>query len=209
MESSAPTQEFEPASSPASADMPTAAAHPTIFASIRDQCSACGAAMASDQRYCVECGQRRGPARVPVTGGLPQRGRDATAAPRPRRRPRIPIDSTLIAGIGTLLLAMGIGVLIGRSGNSTAAKSPRVQVVTVAGGGGAASGGATTGAPATPPAVGSGSSSTKSGGAHSAASATPTSKKPAVAPPKTVTVGSAGHGPGYQNGHFTGNFFGP
>jgi len=209
MESSAPTQEFEPSSRPASADIPTPAAHPTIFAPIRDQCSACGAAMASDQRYCVECGERRGPARVPLTDGLAQRGRDAPAAPRPQRRPRIPIDSTLIAGIGTLLLAMGIGVLIGRSGNSTAAKSPRVQVVTVQGGGGAASGAATTAATATPPAVGSGSSSTKSGGAHSAASATPTSKKPAVAPPKTVTVGSPGHGPGYQNGHFTGNFFGP
>jgi hypothetical protein len=208
MESSAPTQEFEPASTTASADMPTAGAHPAIFASSRDQCSACGAAMASDQRYCVECGHRRGPARVPVTDGLAQRDRDATAAPRPQRRPRIPIDSTLIAGIGTLLLAMGIGVLIGRSGNSTAAKSPRVQVVTVPGGG-VASSGATTGATATPPAVGSGSSSTKSGGNHSAASATPTSKKPAVAPPKTVTVGSSGHGPGYQNGHFTGNFFGP
>jgi hypothetical protein len=189
--------------------MPTAGAHHTIFASIRDQCSACGAAMASDQRYCVECGQRRGPARVPATDALAQPGREAPAATRPQRRPRIPIDSTLIAGIGTLLLAMGIGVLIGRSGNSTAAKSPRVQVVTVAGGAGATSTGAATGATATPPAVGSGSSSTKSGGTHSAASATPTSKKPAAPPPKTVTVGSPGHGPGYQNGHFTGNFFGP
>jgi hypothetical protein len=164
--------------------------------------------MASAQRYCIECGQRRGPARVPLADGLAPRGQDTTAAPRPRRRPRVPIDSTLIAGIGTLLLAMGIGVLIGRSGNSTAAKSPRVEVVTVAGGGGAASSGAATGATATPPAAGSGSSSTKSGGAHSAASATRTSKRPAVAPPKTVTVGSPGRGPGYQNGHFTGNFFG-
>jgi hypothetical protein len=35
-------------------------------------------------------------------------------------------------------------------------------------------------------------------------------KKAAAAPqPKVVTVGSPGHGPGYQNGHFTGNFFGP
>jgi hypothetical protein len=209
MESSAPTQEFEAASRPASADVAVAGAHPSIFTSTRDQCSACGAAMASDQRYCVECGQRRGAARVPVTDGLAQRAREAPAARRPQRRLRIPIDSTLIAGIGTLLLAVGIGVLIGRSGNSTAAKSPRVQVVTVAGGGGAASSGAATGTTATPPAAGSGASSTKSGATHSAASATATSKKAAAAPPKTVTIGSPGHGPGYQNGHFTGNFFGP
>jgi hypothetical protein len=209
MESSAPTQEFQPASAPAPADIATAGAHPSIFASIRDQCSACAAAMAPDQRYCVECGQRRGPARVPVIDGLAQRAREAPAARRPPRRLRVPIDSTLIAGIGTLLLAMGIGVLIGRSGNSTAAKSPRVQVVTVPGAGGAVSSGAATSATATPPAAGSGAAATKSGGTHSAASATPTSKKPAAAPPKTVTVGSPGHGPGYQNGHFTGNFFGP
>jgi hypothetical protein len=32
--------------------------------------------------------------------------------------------------------------------------------------------------------------------------------KAAGPPPKVVTVGSAGKGPGYQKGHFTGNFFG-
>jgi hypothetical protein len=32
--------------------------------------------------------------------------------------------------------------------------------------------------------------------------------KAAGPPPKVVTVGSPGKGPGYQKGHFTGNFFG-
>ena len=95
-----------------------------MIASIREQCSACGAAMASDQRYCVECGQRRGPARVP----LMERSRSARdrRPPHPSpRRPHMSVNSTLIAGIGTLLLAMGVGVLIGRSSNNASPKSPR------------------------------------------------------------------------------------
>ena len=69
------------------------------------------------------------------------------------------VNSTLIAIIGTLLLAMGVGVLIGRSGNSTSAKSPPAQVVTVAG-----AAGATAGATSTQPASSGGATSiTKSG----------------------------------------------
>ncbi len=39
------------------------------------------------------------------------------APSRARERPRASVNATLIAGIGTLLLAMGIGVLIGRLGH--------------------------------------------------------------------------------------------
>jgi hypothetical protein len=208
MGSSTRTEEFKPTTEHLSADVTTTAVQPSMFAAVREQCSACAAAMASDQRYCVECGQRRGPARVPLMEGPAQSAGEAPAARRPRRRPRMSVDSTLIAGIGTLLLAMGTGVLIGRSGNNASPKSPRVQVVTVSGGGGTASSGATTSAAATPSAASGSANSTKSGGAHTAASLKSRSKKAAAAPPKTVTVGSPGHGPGYQNGHFTGNFFG-
>jgi hypothetical protein len=138
--------------------------------------------------------------------GPAQRALEVPQAPRPPRRPRMSVDSTLIAGIGTLLLAMGIGVLIGRSGNDGSAKSARVQVVTVAGGAGAASSGASQSAAATSPASSGGTTPTTPAGTHAKARAT--SKKSAVAPPKVVTVGSPGHGPGYQHGHFTGNFFG-
>ena len=178
-----------------------------MSAAIREQCSACGAAMASDQRYCVECGQRRGPARVPFMDEMAQTAREAPAARRsPRRRARMSVDATLIAGIGTLLLAMGIGVLIGRSSNGASSKSARVQVVTVAGGG--PSGGA---AAATTTASGAGAAtSTKAAASQAKVSATLAARKAAAGPPpKVVTVGSPGHGPGYQNGHFTGNFFGP
>ena len=114
------------------------------------------------------------------------------------------VNSSLIAIIGTLLLAMGVGVLIGRSGGSTSAKSPPAEVVTVAG-----AAGATAGATSTQPAAsGSATSITKSGATHTTSKSTSRSKKSAAAPPKIVKIGSAGHGPGYQNGHFTGNFFG-
>jgi hypothetical protein len=206
MESSTPTEELKPADEPASADVASAEVHPSMI-SIREQCSACAAAMASDQRYCVECGQRRGAARVPLMDGLTGRAREAPAARRAPRRPRMSVDSTLIAGIGTLLLAMGVGVLIGRSSNNASPKSPRVQV-TVAGGGAASSGATTSAAAAPPPAAGA-PTSRKPGATPTTASAKPPSNKAGTPPPKTVTVGTPGHGPGYQKGHFTGNFFGP
>ena len=74
--------------------------------------------MAADQRYCLECGQRRGDPRLPFMDAVvlmdtvikgPQR---ASAAPATRRRRWSP-NATLIAGIATLLLALGVGVLIG------------------------------------------------------------------------------------------------
>jgi hypothetical protein len=227
MESSTSTGQLEPAVEPASTDVvtpknvvtppdaasragagtppsePTTEVHPTMVASIREQCSACAAPMAPDQRYCVECGQRRGPARVAQLDGLAQRSREVAIERRPSRRPRMSVNSTLIAGIGTLLLAMGVGVLIGRSGN-TSAKAPPAQVVTVAGGGGSAAT-ATTGAATPSPSAGA-TTTTKSAATAGAKSA---SKAAAAAPVKTVKVGSTGNGAGYQKGHFTGNFFGP
>jgi hypothetical protein len=177
---------------------------------MREQCSACGAAMACDQRYCVECGERRGPARVPALTERAPSAREAPSASPSPRRARVPLNSTLLAGIGTLLLAMGVGVLIGRSGASTSAKPPPAQVVTIAGGAGAAG---TSTAPSTSPA---GTATTaKPGGATGAAGAAgagggkSASQTHAKAPPKAVKVGSPGKGAGYQHGHFTGNFFGP
>ncbi len=173
-----------------------------MIASIREQCSACGAAMASDQRYCVECGQRRGAPRVPLLDGTVRRAKQTPTAPRSPRRAPLQINSTLIAGIGTLLLAMGVGVLIGRSGN-TSAKTPPAQVVTVAGGAGTAPT-ATTSTAAQTPSAGAGKAA-KAGAAAAAAKSAP---KTHSAPPKVVKIGSKGKGPGYQHGHFTGNFFG-
>jgi hypothetical protein len=118
-------------------------------------------------------------------------------------------NASLIAGVGTLLLAMGIGVLIGRSGDhsgSTAA-TPPVQVVKVGGAG------AATGAAAKTASTGStGSKSTKvkvpaSKDANKQA-ANSVLKAKVKLPPAAVKLGDPGHGPGYKNGKFTGQFFG-
>jgi hypothetical protein len=177
---------------------------PSLITSIHEQCAACGAAMAPDQRYCVECGQRRGPARVPTLDGFAVRSPQGDSPRRPSRRPRLSPNSTLIAGVGTLLLALGVGVLIGRSGNNSSAKAPPAQIVTIAGGGGTAGTAATAELPQ------QSASSVSKGAKSSGAAGASAPKAPAKsAPLKALKVGSPGKGRGYQGGHFTGNFFGP
>jgi hypothetical protein len=162
--------------------------------------------MAPDQRYCIECGERR-------TGGglrdaLPRTQTTAVAA-APPRRPRMSANSSLIAGIATLLIAMGVGVLIGRSGDhSNKSANAPVQVVTVPAGG--AAGTATTGTTATTGASTT-SKSKKSKGATKKTAAQQTAAKAKVKlPPPVVKVGSkcATGAKGCQNHKFTGNFFG-
>jgi hypothetical protein len=107
------------------------------------QC-ACGAPLAADQRYCLECGERQVPMSSVLKGHPPAetRSQDAAGAPPalpPGAAPPGPSDGqaqrnstlTVIAGVGVLLLAMGVGVLIGRSGSSRPAPAP-AQVISVA-----------------------------------------------------------------------------
>ena len=75
---------------------------------VRGPCSSCGAQLATDQRYCVECGQRVGPPLAlpyalpaPVTE-LPAAGRWTFALPIP-----IQMASTFAA------IALGFGVVVG------------------------------------------------------------------------------------------------
>ena len=174
-----------------------------------DLCAACGAALAPDQRYCLQCGARLGQARSPaVKQQSPALVESTPLAPNRSRRPKMSADSTLIAGIGTLLLALGVGVLIGRSGNSSSTKTGAPQVLTIPSVASAAPGTGATGAAAATPA-------TTAATAASAASSSKTAKaKPPpvgakLAPVKgAVKIGSKGSGPGYQGGKFTGNFFG-
>lgn len=173
---------------------------PTLALPTGEQCGSCGAHLARDQRYCVECGDRRGKPRLPFMDGRPRQAPAPAAAPPPRRRRgSASPGATLVAGVGTLVLALGVGVLIGRSGGSGdggRAAAPAVQVVTVAGGGGAA-------ADTTPTTAATGG---KKKSAKTAAVRTlPRSKLP----PPTVRLGQRGSGPGFRHGRFTGQFFGP
>ncbi len=63
----------------------------------------------------------------------------ATPPPPSDRKPQgITANAALIAGIGTLVLAIGVGVLIGRSGDNGAATAANAapQIIKVGGGGG-------------------------------------------------------------------------
>jgi hypothetical protein len=65
----------------------------------------------------------------------------ATAPAPPDRRPFMSANASLVAGVATLVLAIGVGVLIGRSGDGGAgnAASATPQIIRVGGGGEVAS----------------------------------------------------------------------
>jgi hypothetical protein len=156
---------------------PMAGAEPAVTT---EPCAHCGAPLARDQRYCLECGTPR----TYLSGMLLERLR-ATSARGQQGQPGQPMPPngavsngpggygtdassslwqrgnalTLIASIGVLLLAMGVGVLIGRSGGSSSPSTPAPQVISVGGAGVAGAGVATTPATSTPET----SSSTKNG----------------------------------------------
>ena len=145
-------------------------------------CASCGTPLAADQRYCLECGARRADAPSFFLDTLS--AQDVNAAPAAATTPPPPAPAArsspaaVIAGIGVLLLAMGVGVLIGRAGGT--AKTPPAQVISV---GSVGSGGGVAGA---------GASTAGSAAAGSSASAAPTGAGSSSAAP--TTGGAAGTG---------------
>jgi hypothetical protein len=114
-----------------------------------EPCPACGAPLAADQRYCLNCGRRRAGPRVPYADLLAGRAPEevlppaASAPPPPPPPPRrgIPAGAAL-AGAGALSLALAIGVLIGAATSSeepqqVAAPVQKPPVINVNAGGGA------------------------------------------------------------------------
>ncbi len=111
-------------------------------------CPSCGAPLAGDQRYCLECGERRVPMSSLLFGGAPSTDASQGAShggvpavpPSPPGAAPVPGAPqrnqalTVIAGVGVLLLAVGVGVLIGRAGAPKQTAAP-AEVITVAGGG--------------------------------------------------------------------------
>jgi hypothetical protein len=119
--------------------------NPAHSVGVAEPCQNCGAPMATDQRYCLECGNRRAPMSSVLLGGPPRASEPTTAGrlvpetepPRPVAGPlRANNTLTLIAGVGVLMLAMGVGVLIGRAGAGPKSAAP--QVISVGSGGPAA-----------------------------------------------------------------------
>lgn len=118
----------------------------TVGGGSSENCPSCGAPLAVDQRYCLECGHRRGDPRLPFMDAvvfmeaINQPQTPATPASPDGNKPRggISANASLIAGIATLVLAIGVGVLIGQSGDNgtSSAANQAPQIIRVGGSGG-------------------------------------------------------------------------
>jgi len=146
-----------------------------------EPCASCGAPLAGDQRYCLECGARRAQARVPFrdilgSGAAPPPPPPAgVAAPAPESPPARS-GLAFLVGLLCLLAALGVGVLIGNSGDDkTAATPPPAQVITVSGA--AAAPAATTAATTSTPAASTSSSGASSSSAKSSKSSGSSTKR--------------------------------
>jgi len=150
---------------------------------VRGPCSSCGVTLATDQRYCVECGQRVGPP-LAMPYALPAKAAvgPAAATGRAWRLPIAPEMASLLAA-----LALGLGVVVGTAispnlAGIVAAPAPAPAVVAQA---------PPAAPPARPPKVGS-------GGGGAAAPAPVASVGFSTIPSATPggTSGSAGEGNG-------------
>jgi hypothetical protein len=187
-----------------------------LSGAVRDRCANCQQPLASDQRYCVNCGARRGTPRFSFDSLAAQ------AAPPPPEEPkhhrtRLSAATTLVAGVATLLLAMGVGVLIGHNNNSVQ-RAAGPSVITV--GNGAGSSVASTGGNATAKLKKSGkvhkvkpvvvhlTAQTKAKAAQAANKVFGNGGQNLVSDPTVQVGGTCSGGAGCQGGKFTGNFFG-
>ena len=151
-------------------------------------CPGCGAALADDQRYCLNCGQRQGEPRVDFRQQLeakvaatktppPTAGAAAPEPPQKPQRDYAPLAAA--GGIAVLGIMLLIGVLIGRGTGDSNDSAAAPQVVTVGA------------APAASGANGSGESSGSTGqGEKKGPGGKPAKKKNAASGGKTDT-GSA------------------
>jgi hypothetical protein len=179
--------------------------------------------MAVDQRYCLECGHRRGDPRLPFMDAVVfmdavKQPRVAAVAPAaPVQRARVSANASLVAGVATLVLAIGVGVLIGRSGDQGSAPvaNTPTQVIKVGGGGEEAATATTNGGKN----AGSKGKAKKAKSPEKAIDSSGTSEaaaevlKPAgdvKLPPPTVQPGGKceSGAAGCKGGEFTGEFFG-
>jgi len=104
-----------------------------------DTCATCGSALSPDQRYCLSCGTRRSGANLHFqqilaaeaaaqapTAGVGQAASGAAASSATTRS-----SMPALASIACLLLALGVGVIIGKSGSGSGSAAT-TQAVTAA-----------------------------------------------------------------------------
>jgi hypothetical protein len=194
------------------------AVHHSLVAATGEQCPSCGHPVASDQRYCLSCGQRRGDPRLPFMNAVTfmdamKRPAAASSPPPPPKRRRLSPNAALIASVGTLLLAMGVGVLIGRSGNDTAA-APQQQAPIVIKSGAetetptASTAGAAPGARKSSKPNKKAAAKAKAAAESGEGAADVLHPKVKLAPPTAQVGDKCSSGAGCKNGEFTGEFFG-
>lgn len=107
-------------------------------------CPECGAPYRHDQRYCLQCGAAVGEAAdgaatvdfapPPSEAGAPPSSPPPhllSGSPKPAGSEPSGSPTTVIAAVGVLLLAIGVGVLIGRTGSGGSASNGSPQVITV------------------------------------------------------------------------------
>jgi hypothetical protein len=216
-----PTDALKASSTPTGTSDATTVNH-SLVSTGGEQCPSCGSVIAAGQRYCLHCGQRCGEPRLPFMNAvtfmdsMKAPAQAEASSPPPKQRRRLSPNAALIAGVGTLLLAMGVGVLIGHSGNqSVATNAAAPQVITVHGGGGETETAST---------ANQNSGAGKGGKKGKKASASTKKKaetgqgaeevlKPSAGvklPPATAEVGSKcdSGAAGCKGGEFTGEFFG-
>jgi hypothetical protein len=138
--------------------------------------------------------------------------------PPPARKKRAGIspNAALIAGVGTLLLALGIGVLIGRSGHQEVAQTSSAPIVIHSGGGEEVATASSKGKATTGGGAANAKTRKQNAAAERAAEAHPAAEEvlhtnpnvklapPTVKPGDKCESGAAG----CEGGEFTGNFFG-
>jgi hypothetical protein len=176
-----------------------------MTASAGEQCPSCGAHMAIDQRYCLECGQRRGDPRLPFMDAVvfmnaSRAPKEAAVAPAAAREPRsrMTANASLIAGVATASSAPQIIRVGGSGGEEAAATASTAGGGQIDGKGGKAKKGK-------PPEKAIDSSGTSEAAAEVL--------KPAgdvKLPPPTVQKGGdcESGAAGCEDGEFTGDFFG-
>jgi hypothetical protein len=94
--------------------------NPPVLGAEGEPCPACGAPLAADQRYCLNCGRRRAGPRVPYAALLAGRAPEDVLAPAsspappppPPERRTIPVG-VAGAGAGLVLVILALGVLLG------------------------------------------------------------------------------------------------